>query len=407
MSPFNTRCPYTLKRIAENTLEVRIEGCHKGPSTKFDHPLFVARAFIFVYEIMLVMNMYLLSVFSGLAGVAAEELQQRAQLNLAGAAQRVRDRELLMVRAAQARALLDLRLVEDVFVRLGSMKLSGQAADLKALGMAHFFRGALSRAVTDEMNGVPRRPWFRVVVQADDAAWRAYRRVDMQAVVETAVLRAQVGWRLARDEAPVELWLHQVGRELVASLRLTANAHRQRGGRAQERVAALRPTIAAAMVWLTEPADDDVFLDPMCGSGTVLLERALAGRYGLLLGGDSDSAAVKAALANFGPRHQPRRIERWDARHLPLEEASVDKLACNVPWGREIGRPQDLPALYRDVLAEAVRVVRPGGRMVWLSSESQLLRQAIKAQLGLKLIRTVTNVEVLGRRADIVVVDHY
>lgn len=350
------------------------------------------------------MNSYVLTVFPGLSGLAAEELQQRLRLKSSGA-KRVRDRELLTVRAASVRPLLDLRLVEDIFVKLGSLKLSGQATDLKALGAASFFRGALTRALAVEVKGVQARPRFRVVVQADDAVWRGYRRMDVQAVAEAAVLRSQAGWRPAREEAPVELWLHQIGRELVVSLRLTANVHRQRGGRAQERAAALRPTIAAAMVWLTGPADDDVFLDPMCGSGTVLLERALAGRYGLLLGGDNDPEAVKVALANFGPRHQPRRIERWDARRLPLEDASVDKLACNLPWGRQIGRPQDLPDLYRDMLAEAARVVRPGGRLVLLSSEGELLRRTIKAQRALKPARTVPNIEVLGRRADVMVLE--
>ena len=160
-----------------------------------------------------------------------------------------------------------------------------------------------------------------------------------------------------------------------------------------ERAAALRPTIAAAMVMATRPADEDVFLDPMCGSGTILLERALAGRHGLLLGGDIDPAAVKAAQANFGPRHKPVRIAKMDARALPLEDASVDVVAANLPWGRQIARS----------LKEMVRVLRPGGRVVLLTSEWRLLKTIIKEQSALKLTRTIPNIEVLGRRADMIV----
>jgi 23S rRNA G2445 N2-methylase RlmL len=158
------------------------------------------------------------------------------------------------------------------------------------------------------------------------------------------------------------------------------------------------------MALLTRPASDDVFMDPMCGSGTLLLERAQMGRYQLLLGGDSDPEAVEATLANFGPRHQPRRIERWDARRLPLEDGSVNKIACNLPWGRQVGEQAAMPALYRDFLAEAARVLSPGGRMVLLTSEWNALKTALGACSELDLEETNRDVSILGRRADIFVI---
>jgi tRNA (guanine6-N2)-methyltransferase len=165
----------------------------------------------------------------------------------------------------------------------------------------------------------------------------------------------------------------------------------------------LRPTVAAALVWLTRLRDADVFLDPMCGSGTILLERAVAGRYQQLVGGDSDPAAVAAALANFGPRHQPRRIERWDARALPLADDSVTAIACNLPWGRQVGEKAAMPALYAAVLPEWARVLASGGRMVLLTSEWDVLKTELRARPELELEQTVANVEILGRRADIFV----
>jgi 23S rRNA G2445 N2-methylase RlmL len=211
-------------------------------------------------------------------------------------------------------------------------------------------------------------------------------------------------WRINRDEAPLELWLWQAGRELIVALRITNNADRQHGGRPEERAVALRPSAAAAMVLLTRPEPDDVFLDPMCGSGTLLLERAQMGRYQLLLGGDSDPAAVETTLANFGPRHQPRRIERWDARHLPLEDGSVNKIACNLPWGRQVGEKGDMPALYRDFLAEAARVLSPVGRMALLTGEWSALKTALGARSELILDETVRDISILGRRADLFVI---
>ena len=225
----------------------------------------------------------------------------------------------------------------------------------------------------------------------------------MMLAAERALLIAGASWRLDRDVAPLEIWLQQSGRELLLSVRLSTGAMRSHGGREVERGAALRPSVAAAMVRLTRPADADVFLDPMCGTGTLLLERAQMGRYGLLLGGDNDDGAVRAALTNFGPRHQPRRIERWDATKLPVDDATVDAAACNLPWGRQISEQAALPSLYAGVLREMVRVVKPGGRIVLLTSEWDILKRAVRDHPELRVEQMVSNVEILGRRADIFV----
>jgi 23S rRNA G2445 N2-methylase RlmL len=160
---------------------------------------------------------------------------------------------------------------------------------------------------------------------------------------------------------------------------------RQRDYRAVSLPAALKPTIAAAMVQLTQPQPEDVFLDPMCGSGTILIERALAGRYRQLLGGDRDPEAVAATTENIGPRYKPIEIQQWDAAALPLEDGSVSALATNLPFGKQIGSPEEIRTLYPAVLRDWVRVVRPGGRLALLTSERALLRAAIRRQAGLSM----------------------
>jgi tRNA G10 N-methylase Trm11 len=147
--------------------------------------------------------------------------------------------------------------------------------------------------------------------------------------------------------------------------------------------ASLKPTIAYAMVALSRPRDDDEFLDPMCGAGTILLERAHAGRYQLLLGGDVDAEAVAATLENFGPRHKPFEIQTWDARELPLVDDSVSAIVTNMPFGRQIGTTEENRILYPALIAEWVRVLRAGGRMVLLTSEHALLRRVLRSYPGL------------------------
>ena len=57
------------------------------------------------------------------------------------------------------------------------------------------------------------------------------------------------------------------------------------------------------------------------------------------------------------------------------------------------------------MLREAVRVLRPGGRMVLLTSEWDFLKNALTQRPELKPVRTISSVEILGRRADIFVLE--
>jgi tRNA (guanine6-N2)-methyltransferase len=238
---------------------------------------------------------------------------------------------------------------------------------------------------------------------ARKAGQHAYRRVDLQRAVELGILDRLPAWRLVEDNAQVEAWAQLVGSRLIVGFRLSDIEMRQREYRRVSLPAALKPSIARAMVLLSEPRDYDVFLDPMCGSGTILIERALTRPYRLLLGGDEDPKAVEATRANIGPRYKPIEIRRWDARSLPLKDASVSALATNLPFGKQIGTQEDNRSLYPALLREWARVVQPGGRMVLLTSEERLLRETLRRRPEL-VVRRKEQVIVRGMRAALVTI---
>ena len=66
-------------------------------------------------------------------------------------------------------------------------------------------------------------------------------------------------------------------------------------------------------------------------------------------------------------------LARWDARRLPLPETSVDRVVSNPPFGKQLGRPEEISPLYRALVAECDRVLKPGGRAVLLVGEPALL----------------------------------
>jgi tRNA (guanine6-N2)-methyltransferase len=222
-------------------------------------------------------------------------------------------------------------------------------------------------------------------------------------------------WRPAEENAAVEFWLTIDGKSAVCGLRLSDRTMRHRTWKLEHRPASLRPTVAAAMVRLAEVRPGHVALDPMCGAGTILAEYLEAMRRAprgagfqpanspagwkpapRAWGGDLDFGAVRAAAANL--RHLgPALLARWDARRLPLAEGSVDRLVSNPPFGKQLGRPEEIGPLYRDAVAEWHRVLRPGGRAVLLVGEAAPLRDAARrvAWKGLREVR----VRILGQSA--------
>jgi SAM-dependent methyltransferase len=142
---------------------------------------------------------------------------------------------------------------------------------------------------------------------------------------------------------------------------------------------ALNATVAAVMIDLTRPAPEDVFLNIGCGSGTLLVERLLAGPARRAIGCDTDPAALDCARANLtaAGRDRAAELQSWDARALPLPDASVDAVCADLPFGHLVGSHADNLALYPDLLREAARVARPGSRCLLITHEARLTERLL------------------------------
>jgi tRNA G10 N-methylase Trm11 len=114
------------------------------------------------------------------------------------------------------------------------------------------------------------------------------------------------------------------------------------------------------------------------------------------VGGDIDAGAVRAATVNLS-KIGSARLLRWDARQLPLADASVDRIVSNPPFGKQLGTPESIGLLYRDLLCECQRVLRPAGRVVLLAADAVALRKAARAA-GLQQSREL-KLRVLGQAA--------
>ncbi len=324
------------------------------------------------------------------------------------------------------RDVLRLRTAEDVFLLAwGSDELSYRAEDLERIR-----RWTAREADWDQLLRIhhqvrpkPKgKPSFRLVTQMTGE--HGYRRQDArEALARGLAGKLPASWRHAEENAAVEIWLTINGAGAVCGLRLSDRTMRHRTYKSEHLPASLRPTVAAAMVRLAGAGPGQVVLDPMCGAGTILaeqLERARQAKIGPLRiwGGDLDAAALRAAGANLRrlPHSSPSPLRpsldtgegwgrdmegwwlaRWDAARLPLPGASVDRIVSNPPFGKQLSRPEEIGPLYRRVLPEYDRVLRPGGRSVLLASDYPALRAAA-LRVGWKQVKQL-RVRVLGQPA--------
>ncbi len=249
--------------------------------------------------------------------------------------------------SSAAEVLLTCPLAEDVFataLRIDDVPPVFAGLHVVRDAVAHDPALTAALDVAFKLHGAVRRVTYRVICRT--AGRHSFRRVDLQRAVEHGVTQRFPSWRLVEDAARLELWVVLAERRLWLGVRLSDAAMRHRSYLQASLPAALKPTVARAMVVLSRPTPDDVFLDPMCGSGTILLERAASARHARLLGGDLDPAAVDATVTNVGPRHKPISLQRWDARQLPLRAGSVTALVCNLPFGRQVGTAEENRRLY-------------------------------------------------------------
>jgi SAM-dependent methyltransferase len=197
-----------------------------------------------------------------------------------------------------------------------------------------------------------------------------------------AVLAEATGLRLVEREGDLRLRLRRPpggGEGWEALVRLSPRPLAARPWRVCNRPGALNAAVAAVMVALTRPRPDDCFLNLLCGSGTLLIERLISGPAGRVIGCDTDPAALDCARANIAAAGLAGAVELqpWDARALPLPAASVDALCADLPFGHLIGSHQANLALYPVLLREAARVARPGARCVLITHEARLLARLL------------------------------
>ena len=268
-------------------------------------------------------------------------------------------------------SLLSLRTVDDVFLEIATWIDIGRPRSilerLRHLAAQLDLRAAAAYCAS--LRPVHTPALFSIT--ASFVGKRNYTSEEIKAVLAHEIATRH-GWLYQQDDRVADLNVRVFIEHETATVgvRLGKTALHDRWYQQVHLRGALKPSVAAAMVWLAQLTPAMTILDPCCGSGTILIEAALQGAR--VCGGDSDPLARDAARTNSAAAGVQASVQDWDAQALPLADASIDRVICNLPWGRQVAIQEQTHAiLYRRIVTEMRRVLAPSGRIVLLTNEPQ------------------------------------
>jgi tRNA (guanine6-N2)-methyltransferase len=142
----------------------------------------------------------------------------------------------------------------------------------------------------------------------------------------------------------------------------------------------LNATIAYAMHKLSGVRESDRVFNPMCGSGTLLIERALMGPLDAMVGVDISAEAVACSRTNIAAARRQTEVAQIDALSTGLPDRSFDLVVCDLPWGDAVGTHGGNAELYPQFLQEMDRLTARNGRLCILTHEIRLFEHVMEEQ---------------------------
>ncbi len=180
--------------------------------------------------------------------------------------------------------------------------------------------------------------------------------------------------KLGNGEKEISLFLWLNGEKIIGAIDTTGEGLHHRGYRVFKHPASLNPILAAAMLKISGWKNE--FVDPFCGSGTILIEgyhqfKGIGNRFRKfqnwekyreiqekmnkeepeILGVEKEKRYVEGAKLNAKKAEAKVKIIRGDARFLS-KYYSGKQIITNPPFGLRMGNKKNVFSLYENFAKE-------------------------------------------------------
>lgn len=243
-------------------------------------------------------------------------------------------------------------------------------------------------------------PEVSFAVEVERVGKHEYTSMDLASLIGDVVIRVVTlfyGRRPKVDLRNPSVIIHGFLREteLIIGVALTGmwSMHR-RGYRVYDHPAALKSTIAVAMLFISGTKDKQVILDPMCGGGTIPIEAALLHEDAVIVGTDINPLHIKGAEMNalVAGVYDKVLFKVWDARRIHELNLDVDHMVLNPPYGIRYGDPWNIRRLYGKFLESSWKTLVEGGRITMITTEYAYVHR-VAEKIGYRIVheRTVSH----------------
>lgn len=204
------------------------------------------------------------------------------------------------------------------------------------------------------------------------------------------------GLRIDRGNPDLEIWFIERNDSLnLVGIRITKKPNYEKVLHKGE----LRPELANTMCLLGGLKSSDVVLDPFAGYGAIPLECAIAFTVKEVIAGENNQKVFELLQKKVSQIKPKIVVGKWNALRLnALTHESIDKIITDPPWGLYGDAKLDIQSFYTQMFHEFVRLLKPGGTIILLTAQKEILEEVINQFPGLK-IEEKYNILVSGKKA--------
>ncbi len=320
----------------------------------------------------------------GLEWVVAAELKGRLNASILSTAHR----EVHFRLETMDLRLTELRTADDVFLTCGTIEgIDHTRASLQRLveGMEPL---DLASTLHDLKRIRPVQYANRFDLVGSFLGKRNYNRYEIEEAVGGTIAKQFAAVQQPSSEragADISWRVHLRKTDAYVGLRLLPTPLHRREYRSSSYKGSLHPPVAAAMALLAGLRPNAVFLDPFCGSGTIGIEASYLEDPLLTIVCDINPSAVLQARTTANQASIQLHMWIADAGKLPFNYRTVDRIVCNMPWGKTVQLTGTLQVDPQSFWREIRRVLHSESRIIILSEDDEL-GNGWRESLGLCLV---------------------
>lgn len=161
----------------------------------------------------------------------------------------------------------------------------------------------------------------------------------------------------------------------------------------------LKPEIAQLLCLMSEPEENETFLDPFAGSGAIPLERSKLKPFTKITASDNNKDIQDQLNRRFSdPKVEVNNFDALSLKEIP--DSSIDKIVTDPPWGI-FNNKLNPETFYPQMLNEFYRVLSSNGILILLLSQKIDLEKGLE-QLEQKFqIKQKINTLVNGQKSTV------